>query len=56
MPLASPSSVNVPREQAFLAVDMQGYSQIPEAKMAPVRSDLDDVLTNVLAHIEPPPS
>ncbi|WP_256077070.1 hypothetical protein [Streptomyces sp. BpilaLS-43] len=30
---------------------MQGYSQIPEAKMAPVRSDLDDVLTNVLAHI-----
>ncbi|MFI6348469.1 hypothetical protein [Streptomyces sp. NPDC050560] len=30
---------------------MQGYSQIPEAKMAPVRSDLDDILTNVLAHI-----
>ncbi|MDX6758411.1 MULTISPECIES: hypothetical protein [Streptomyces] len=30
---------------------MQGYSQIPEAKMAPIRSDLDDVLTNVLAHI-----
>ncbi|MFD8978459.1 hypothetical protein [Streptomyces sp. NPDC059564] len=29
---------------------MQGYSQIPETKMAPVRSDLDDVLTNVLAH------
>ncbi|ADI11629.1 hypothetical protein SBI_08511 [Streptomyces bingchenggensis BCW-1] len=32
-------------------MDMQGYSQILEAKMAPVRSDLDDVLTNVLAHI-----
>ncbi|MFK4107744.1 hypothetical protein [Streptomyces sp. NPDC002176] len=30
---------------------MQGYSQIPEAKMAPVRSDLDDVLGNVLAHV-----
>ncbi|MFF4077860.1 hypothetical protein ACFYZN_00460 [Streptomyces sp. NPDC001777] len=51
MPLASPSFVNVPPEQALFAVDMQGYSQIPEAKMGPVRSDLDDVLTNVLAHV-----
>ncbi|WP_455353375.1 hypothetical protein [Streptomyces sp. SYSU K217416] len=51
MPLAPRSSLDVPPEQALLAVDMQGYSQIPEAKMAPVRSDLDDVLTNVLAHI-----
>ncbi|MFE7986892.1 hypothetical protein ACFYZ3_09345 [Streptomyces sp. NPDC001599] len=51
MPNASPSSVDVPPEQALLAVDMQGYSQIPEAKMAPVRSDLDDVLTNVLTHV-----
>ncbi|MFD7080457.1 hypothetical protein [Streptomyces sp. NPDC059918] len=51
MPLAPPTPLDVPPEQALLAVDMQGYSQIPEAKMAPVRSDLDDVLTNVLAHI-----
>ncbi|MFJ3106525.1 hypothetical protein [Streptomyces sp. NPDC086835] len=50
MPSPLPSSLDVPPEQALLAVDMQGYSQIPEARMAPVRSDLDDVLTNVLAH------
>lgn len=51
MSLAPPSSLDVPPEQALLAVDMQSYSQVPEAKMAPLRSDLDDVLTNVLAHI-----
>ncbi|MFJ3905459.1 hypothetical protein [Streptomyces sp. NPDC090025] len=35
---------------------MQGYSQIPEARMASVRSDLDLVLTTVLAQsgLEPP--
>lgn len=51
MPRVPHSSLDVPPEQALLAVDMQGYSQIKEAKMAPVRSDLDDVLTNVMAHI-----
>ncbi|MFE9903581.1 hypothetical protein [Streptomyces achromogenes] len=51
MPLAPPSSVDVPPEQALLAVDMQGYSRIPEAKMAPVRSDLDEVLTHVVTHV-----
>ncbi|MFE2849798.1 hypothetical protein ACFXJO_01515 [Streptomyces lavendulae] len=50
MSSAPRSSSDVPPEQALLAVDMQGYSQIPEARMAPLRSDLDDILTNVLAH------
>jgi hypothetical protein len=46
---ALPDPVDVPPEHAFLVVDMKGYSQIPEARMAPVRSDLDDVLTTVFA-------
>lgn len=50
MPRPLSPSLDVPPEQALLAVDMHGYSKIPEARMAPVRSDLDDVLTNVLAH------
>lgn len=41
---------DVPPEQALLVIDMQGYSKIPEAKMAPVRSDVDDILDCVLAH------
>ncbi|MFF3606742.1 hypothetical protein [Streptomyces sp. NPDC002463] len=49
MPPLPSASLDVPPEQALLAVDMQGYSKIPEAGMAPVRSDLDDVLTTVLA-------
>lgn len=51
----SPMS-DVPPEHALLAVDMQGYSQIPEARMAAVRSDLDLVLTTVFAQsgLEPP--
>ncbi|MEU9705244.1 hypothetical protein [Streptomyces sp. NPDC047981] len=48
LPLPS-ASLDVPPEHALLAVDMQGYSKIPEARMAPVRSDLDDVLMTVLA-------
>ncbi|MFI8372011.1 hypothetical protein [Streptomyces sp. NPDC085466] len=50
MSFSSNASSDVPLEQALLAVDMQGYSKLPEARMAPVRSDLDDVLANVLAH------
>ena len=41
---------DVPPEQALLVIDMQGYSKIPEAKMAPVRSDVDDILDCVLAN------
>ncbi|MFE7314247.1 hypothetical protein ACFU7T_14360 [Streptomyces sp. NPDC057555] len=43
------SGFDVPPEYALLVIDMKGYSQIPEAKMAPVRSDLDDILATVLA-------
>ncbi|MEW1926770.1 hypothetical protein [Streptomyces sp. NPDC088360] len=39
---------DVPPEYALLVVDMKGYSQVPEAKMAVVRSDLDDILATVL--------
>ncbi|PJE97212.1 hypothetical protein CUT44_13805 [Streptomyces carminius] len=46
-PSPLPNAVDVPPERALLVVDMKGYSQIPEAKMAPVRSDLDDILTTV---------
>ncbi|MGW2785937.1 hypothetical protein ACWC3X_32590 [Streptomyces populi] len=33
-----------------MTVDMKEYSQLPEAKMAPARADLDSMLTTVLAH------
>ncbi|WP_240363261.1 hypothetical protein [Streptomyces sp. S1A1-7] len=42
----------MPPEHALLVIDMKGYSQIPEAKMAQVRSDLDDILATVLAQSE----
>lgn len=41
---------DVPPEQALLVIDMQGYSKIPEAKMATARSDVDHMLDCVLAH------
>ncbi|MGI5401481.1 hypothetical protein ACQEVG_38150 [Streptomyces sp. CA-135486] len=44
-----PDAFDVPPEHALLVVDMKGYSQIPEARMAPVRSDLDDILATVFA-------
>lgn len=51
MELDDPSRrFDVPPEQALLVIDMQGYSKIPEAKMAPARSDVDDILACVLAH------
>ncbi|MFF8479138.1 hypothetical protein [Streptomyces sp. NPDC015414] len=40
--------LDVPPEQALLVVDMKNYSQLPEARMAPVRSDLDDILLNTV--------
>ncbi|MFF7043682.1 hypothetical protein ACIP4T_10010 [Streptomyces massasporeus] len=44
-----PDAVDVPPEHALLVVDMKEYSQIPEAKMAPARTDLDDILATVFA-------
>ncbi|MFP1629772.1 hypothetical protein ACLB9X_32475 [Streptomyces sp. 5K101] len=48
---ASPAfdGFDVPAENAVLVVDMMRYSQIPEAKMAVVRSDLDDILSTEFA-------
>lgn len=46
---ASEHDFTVPPEHALMVIDMKGYSQVPEAKMAPVRSDLDDILSVVLA-------
>ncbi|MEV7783210.1 hypothetical protein [Kitasatospora sp. NPDC088351] len=40
---------DVPPEQAVMVVDMKGYSRLPEAQMAPVRSDLDSILETVFA-------
>ncbi|MFD6279482.1 hypothetical protein ACFWFI_28535 [Streptomyces sp. NPDC060209] len=42
-------AVDVPEEHALLVVDMKEYSQIPEARMASTRSDLDDILATVFA-------
>lgn len=47
--LVPSDSRNVPPERALLVVDMKDYSQLPEAKMAAVRSDLDDILDTVFA-------
>ncbi|MGW4759414.1 hypothetical protein [Streptomyces chartreusis] len=44
-----PDADDVPQEHALLVVDMKDYSQIPEAKMAPTRADLDDILSTVFA-------
>ncbi|WP_046497396.1 hypothetical protein [Streptomyces odonnellii] len=50
MPSLIPSDVaDVPPEHALLTVDMKEYSQLPEAKMAPARADLDSMLTTVFA-------
>ncbi|MFF0292631.1 hypothetical protein ACFYST_01365 [Kitasatospora sp. NPDC004614] len=38
---------DVPPEQAVVVVDMKGYSRLPEAQMAPVRSCLDRILEAV---------
>jgi hypothetical protein len=44
-----PDADDVPPEHALLVVDMKDYSKIPEAKMAPARADLDDILSTVFA-------
>ncbi|MGW6888125.1 hypothetical protein [Streptomyces chartreusis] len=45
--LFPPDTVDVPPEHVLLVVDMKGYSQIPEERMAPTRTDLDDILSTV---------
>ncbi|MFJ4518974.1 hypothetical protein [Streptomyces sp. NPDC088816] len=45
---APPDSLDVPPEHALLVVDMKNYSQLPEAKMAPIRADLDDIILNTV--------
>jgi hypothetical protein len=47
--LPSSKSLDIPAEYALLAFDMEKYSRIPEAKMESARSEVDDLLTNVLA-------
>ncbi|WP_226962981.1 hypothetical protein [Streptomyces sp. C8S0] len=46
--------LDVPAELALVAIDMEKYSQIPEAKMAAVRCDVDDIMATVLAECELP--
>ncbi|MFF0225324.1 hypothetical protein [Streptomyces sp. NPDC004629] len=41
--------VHVPAELALVAIDMEKYSQIAEAKMAAARCDVDDIVATVLA-------
>ncbi|MFE7569817.1 hypothetical protein ACFU76_23075 [Streptomyces sp. NPDC057539] len=53
--MTSPSpleTLDVPAEFALLAIDMEKYSQIPEAKMETARSDVDDILATVLAECQ----
>jgi hypothetical protein len=52
MPMNSavvPDADDVPLEHALLVVDMRSYSQMREAKMAPTRADLDDILYTVFS-------
>lgn len=46
--------LDVPTELALVAIDMEKYSQIPEAKMAAARSDVDDIVATVLAECQLP--
>lgn len=46
--------LDVPAELALVAIDMEKYSQIPEAKMAAARCDVDDIVANVLAECHLP--
>ncbi|MFD3582874.1 hypothetical protein [Streptomyces sp. NPDC058683] len=41
--------LDVPAEVALVAIDMEKYSQISEAKMAAARCDVDDIVATVLA-------
>ncbi|MET9732777.1 hypothetical protein ABZZ79_19650 [Streptomyces sp. NPDC006458] len=46
--------LDVPAELALVAIDMEKYSQIPEAKMAAARCDVDDIVATVLAECRLP--
>ncbi|WP_395369312.1 hypothetical protein OHU45_09075 [Streptomyces tubercidicus] len=46
--------MDVPAELALVSIDMEKYSQIPEARMAAARSDVDDIVANVLAECQLP--
>ncbi|MEU1932822.1 hypothetical protein ACH49O_19780 [Streptomyces coeruleorubidus] len=46
--------LDVPAELALVAIDMEKYSQIPEARMAAARCDVDDVVATVLAECQLP--
>lgn len=46
--------LDVPAELALVAIDMEKYSQIPEAKMAAARCDVDDIVATVLAECQLP--
>ncbi|MFE3390344.1 hypothetical protein [Streptomyces anulatus] len=46
--------VDVPAELALLSIDMEKYSQIPEAKMSAARREVDDIVATVLAECRLP--
>ncbi|WP_395758345.1 hypothetical protein OIE82_06100 [Streptomyces althioticus] len=46
--------LDVPAELALVAIDMEKYSQIAEAKMAAARCDVDDIVATVLAECQLP--
>ncbi|MEU5211230.1 hypothetical protein [Streptomyces sp. NPDC020742] len=46
--------LDVPAELALVAIDMEKYSQIPEARMAAARCDVDDIVATVLAECQLP--
>ncbi|WP_217223013.1 hypothetical protein [Streptomyces anulatus] len=46
--------LDVPAELALLSIDMEKYSQIPEAKMSAARCDVDDIVATVLAECRLP--
>ncbi|MFB7401947.1 hypothetical protein ACFCZR_17435 [Streptomyces rubiginosohelvolus] len=50
--LADP--LDIPAELALVAIDMEKYSQIPEAKMAVARCDVDDIVATTLVECQLP--
>ncbi|QDY79492.1 hypothetical protein [Streptomyces qinzhouensis] len=46
--------LDVPAELALLSIDMEKYSQIPEARKAAARCDVDDIVATVLAECRLP--
>ncbi|WP_405939242.1 hypothetical protein OG338_23810 [Streptomyces sp. NBC_00726] len=46
--------LDVPADFALVAIDMESYSQIPEARMTAARCDVDDIVATVLAECRLP--